>query len=70
MEFTTHTITKIDSLQECGRGEQNKALSLYPSPAPADLVRRRKPGEVGERVCASKIALRVRVQVRSEQTAP
>jgi hypothetical protein len=31
--------------------------------------RRRKLGEVGERLCASKIALRVRAQVRSEQTA-
>ena len=47
--------------------EKGRGL-FYPSPAPADLVRRRKLGEVGERVCASKIALRVRVQVRSEQT--
>ena len=50
--------------------ETEKGGLFFPSPALAGLFRRRKLGEVRERVCGSKIALRVRVQVRSEQTAP
>jgi hypothetical protein len=57
-----------DSL-EAGDGTERNGAQFFGRARACGPVRRRKLGEAGERVCASKFALRVRVQVQCEQPA-
>jgi Voltage gated chloride channel len=55
------------TVSKAGEGTERNGTQFFGLAHACGPVRRRKPGEAGERVCASKLALRVRVQVLCEQ---